>query len=166
MTGKDVKTAKAIYRERRGWVVTCEFTGEGFRKFQDVAAQWYQKQVAIVLDGVVQSYPVIQDAKFDQNNVQISGNFKEGEAKDLALVLRYGALPVPLERQTVQDVSPSLGKDQLQSGIVAGLLGLALVAVYMLVYYRLLGLVIVAGLLLAGGGPVRPDLLAGEHRSG
>ena len=66
-------------------------------------------------------------------------------------MLKYGALPVPLERQTVQDVSPSLGKEQLQAGIVAGLLGLALVAVYMLVYYRLLGLVIWAGLLLAAG---------------
>ncbi len=54
-------------------------------------------------------------------------------------MLKYGALPVPLERQTVQDVSPSLGKDQLQSGIVAGLLGLGLVAIYMLVYYRMLG---------------------------
>jgi preprotein translocase subunit SecD len=150
MTGKDVKTAKASYQSGKGWVVNLEFTGEGFSKFQGVAEQWYQKQVAIVLDGEVKSYPVIQEAKFDQNNVQISGNFKEGEAKDLALVLKYGALPVPLERQTVQDVSPSLGKDQLHSGIVAGLLGLALVAVYMLVYYRLLGLVIVAGLLLAG----------------
>ena len=150
MTGKDVKTAKALYESGKGWVVNLEFTGEGFNKFQGVAEQWYQKQVAIVLDGEVKSYPVIQEAKFDQNNVQISGNFKEGEAKDLALVLKYGALPVPLERQTVQDVSPSLGKDQLHSGIVAGLLGLAFVAVYMLVYYRLLGLVIVAGLLLAG----------------
>jgi preprotein translocase subunit SecD len=150
MTGKDVKTAKAAYLSGKGWVVNLEFTGEGFSKFQGVAQQWYQKQVAIVLDGEVKSYPVIQEAKFDTNNVQISGNFKEGEAKDLALVLKYGALPVPLERQTVQDVSPSLGKDQLHSGIVAGLLGLAFVAVYMLLYYRLLGLVIVAGLILAG----------------
>jgi preprotein translocase subunit SecD len=151
MTGKDVKTAKALYESGKGWVVNLEFTGEGFNKFQGVAEQWYQKQVAIVLDGEVKSYPVIQESKFDQNNVQISGNFKEGEAKDLALVLKYGALPVPLERQTVQDVSPSLGKDQLKSGILAGLLGLAFVALYMLVYYRLLGLVIVAGLFLAAG---------------
>lgn len=151
MTGKDVKTAKALYESGKGWVVNLEFTGEGFNKFQGVAEQWYQKQVAIVLDGEVKSYPVIQESKFDQNNVQISGNFKEGEAKDLALVLKYGALPVPLERQTVQDVSPSLGKDQLKSGILAGLLGLAFVAFYMLMYYRLLGLVIVAGLFLAAG---------------
>ena len=151
MTGADVKTASAIFRSGQGWVVDLSFTGEGFGKFNDIAAKYVGQQIAIVLDGVVQSYPVIQDAKFESNNVQISGSFKEREAKDLALVLKYGALPVPLERQTVQDVSPSLGKEQLRSGIVAGLIGLALVALYMLVYYRMLGLVIWAGLLLAAG---------------
>ena len=151
MSGRDVKTASAVYRSGEGWLVLLNFTDEGFKKFQQVAQDWYLKQVAIVLDGVVQSFPVIQDSRFDTNEVQISGNFKEQEAKDLSLVLKYGALPVPLERQTVQDVSPSLGKEQLQAGIVAGLFGLALVAIYMLVYYRLLGVVIWAGLLLAAG---------------
>jgi preprotein translocase subunit SecD len=151
LAGKDVKSAKATYRSGQGWIVLLNFTGDGFKTFQDIAAKYYQKKIAIVLDGVVQSYPVIQDSKFDTNEVQISGNFKEKEAKDLALVLKYGALPVPLERQTVQDVSPSLGKDQLRSGIAAGLIGLGLVALYMLVYYRLLGIVIWAGLLLAAG---------------
>ena len=151
MSGRDVKTASSVYRTGEGWLVLLNFTDEGFRKFQDVAQQWYLRQVAVVLDGVVQSYPTIQTQRFDTNEVQITGNFKEDEAKDLALVLKYGALPVPLERQTVQDVSPSLGKEQLRAGIVAGLLGLALVAVYMLVYYRLLGMVIWAGLLLAAG---------------
>jgi preprotein translocase subunit SecD len=150
MTGKDVKSADARYESGQGWVVHLSFTGDGFNKFNTIAAQYVNKQIAIVLDGVVQSYPVIKDAKFTTNDVVISGNFKQSEAKNLALVLRYGALPVALERQTVQDVSPSLGKDQLQSGIVAGLIGLGLVALYMLVYYRMLGLVIWAGLLLAG----------------
>jgi preprotein translocase subunit SecD len=151
MSGRDVKTASAVYRSGEGWLVLLNFTDEGFKKFQQVAQDWFRRQVAIVLDGVVQSFPVIQDSRFDTNEVQISGNFKEQEARDLALVLKYGALPVPLERQTVQDVSPSLGKEQLRAGIVAGLLGLGLVAVYMLVYYRLLGVVIWAGLLLAAG---------------
>jgi preprotein translocase subunit SecD len=151
MTGADVKTASATFQSGQGWVVHLSFTGEGFGKFNDLAAKYVGQQIAIVLDGVVQSYPVIRDAKFDTNDVEISGDFKEREAKDLALVLKYGALPVPLERQTVQDVSPSLGKEQLRSGIVAGLIGLALVAIYMLVYYRMLGLVIWAGLLLAAG---------------
>ena len=151
MTGRDVKTASSVYRTGEGWLVLLNFTDDGFKKFQDVAQQWYLRQVAVVLDGVVQSYPTIQTQRFDTNEVQITGNFKESEAKDLALVLKYGALPVPLERQTVQDVSPSLGKDQLKAGVVAGLLGLGLVAIYMLVYYRLLGIVIWAGLLLAAG---------------
>ncbi|HYH49920.1 MAG TPA: protein translocase subunit SecD [Acidimicrobiia bacterium] len=151
MTGKDVKTARAAFESGQGWVVHLEFTGDGFKKFQELARQNYQKQVAIVLDGVVQSYPVIQDPNFDINDVVISGNFKEGEARDLARVLKYGALPVPLERQTVQDVSPTLGKEQLRSGIIAGLLGLAFVAVYMVVYYRLLGVVIITGLLVVAG---------------
>jgi preprotein translocase subunit SecD len=151
MTGKDVKTASAAFESGQGWVVHLSFTGDGFKKFNEIAAQYVGQQIAIVLDGVVQSYPVIKNAKFDQNDVVISGNFKERDAKDLALVLRYGALPVALERQTVQDVSPSLGKDQLRSGIAAGLIGLGLVALYMLLYYRMLGLVIWAGLLLAAG---------------
>ena len=151
MSGRDVDTASAVYRTGEGWLVLLNFTGEGFKKFQGVAQDWYLRQVAIVLDGVVQSYPTIQTQRFDTNEVQITGNFKEQEAKDLALVLKYGALPVPLERQTVQDVSPTLGKDQLRSGIAAGLIGLAFVAIYMTVYYRLLGLVIIAGLLIVAG---------------
>jgi preprotein translocase subunit SecD len=151
MTGKDVKSADARFESGTGWDVHLSFTSGGFSKFNDLAAKYVGKQIAIVLDGVVQSYPVIKDAKFTTNDVVISGNFKENEAKSLALVLRYGALPVALERQTVQDVSPTLGKDQLRSGIAAGLIGLALVAIYMLLYYRLLGIVIWAGLLLSAG---------------
>jgi preprotein translocase subunit SecD len=151
MTGRDVSSARAAFESGQGWVVHLSFTGEGFDKFNDLAAQYVGRQIAIVLDGVVQSYPVIQDAKFQTNDVVISGNFKEAEAKDLALVLKYGALPIPLERQTVQDVSPSLGKDQLNAGILAGLLGLGFVAIYMVLYYRLLGLVVISGLLLVGG---------------
>jgi len=151
MTGKDVKTADARFESGTGWDVHLSFTSDGFSKFNKIAAQYVGKQIAIVLDGVVQSYPVIKDANFTTNDVVISGNFKESEAKSLALVLRYGALPVALERQTVQEVSPSLGKDQLRSGIFAGLLGLALVALYMLLYYRLLGMVIWAGLLMSAG---------------
>ena len=85
-------------------------------------------------------------------NVQISGEFSKGEATDLARLLRYGALPVQFDRdeQTVQSISPTLGKDQLHAGIVAGVIGLALVALYMLAYYRLLGLVVVCGLALTG----------------
>ncbi len=80
---------------------------------------------------------------------QISGSFSEGDAKDLATVLQYGALPVQLKELTTQSVSPTLGTDQLHAGIAAGVIGLALVALYMLVFYRLLGLVVIIGLVLA-----------------
>ena len=150
LTGKAVKDAKARYEPGQGWIVDLTFTGEGGKGFDAMAAKYVGQQVAIVLDGVVQSAPVIQQAEF-KGKAQITGNFGEGEAEDLALVLRYGALPVALEERTVQEVSPSLGKDQLRSGVIAGLIGLGLVALYMLLYYRMLGMVIWAGLLLAGG---------------
>ena len=80
----------------------------------------------------------------------ISGTFTQSEAEDLAKLINYGALPVQLKKISVENVSPSLGQDQLDAGIIAGLLGLALVAVYMLFYYRLLGLVVIAGLGISG----------------
>jgi len=99
---------------------------------------------------VVQSAPEINQG-ITGRDVEISGDFSQGEAKDLALVLRYGALPVQFDqgKQTVDSVSPTFGRDQLTAGIVAGLIGLGLVALYMLLYYRL-GLVVVLGLGLTG----------------
>jgi preprotein translocase subunit SecD len=150
LTGKAVKTAAANFQSGQGWVVNLTFTDEGSAGFDAMAAKYVGQQVAIVLDGVVQSYPTIQTKQFNGRAV-ISGNFNEKDAKDLALVLRYGALPIALEERTVQEVSPTLGKDQLTAGVVAGLIGLSLVAIYMLLYYRLLGMVIWGGLLLAAG---------------
>jgi preprotein translocase subunit SecD len=107
-----------------------------------------------VLDGVVKSAPEIQPdqaafSPFQADQISISGNFKEKEARDLALVLRYGALPVQLQPQAVQTVSATLGKDSLRAGVIAGLIGVALVIVFMFVYYRALGLVVLGGVLLS-----------------
>ncbi|MGH9152930.1 MAG: protein translocase subunit SecD [Acidimicrobiales bacterium] len=145
LTGTAVRTARAEFDPTQGWRVNFTLTGEGSKAFDELAARNLQRQVAIVLDGVVKSAPVIQEAQFGGTGV-ISGNFTEREAKDLALVLRYGALPVELEPETVQTVSASLGKDSLTAGIAAGLVGLALVLVYMILYYRALGLVVILGL--------------------
>jgi preprotein translocase subunit SecD len=98
----------------------------------------------------VQSAPTIQEPSYTKDQIQISGSFTEGEAKDLALVLRYGSLPVELERQSVQTVSASLGTDSLRAGIIAGFVGLGLVALYMLLYYRALGVVVIVGLTVWG----------------
>ena len=108
------------------------------------------RRMAIVLDGVVQSAPTVNQPSFS-GGVDITGNFKESEAKDLARVLKSGALPVRLEVQAVQTVSPTLGDDSLRATLVAGAIGLALVLLFMLLYYRSLALVMVVGLLVSGG---------------
>jgi preprotein translocase subunit SecD len=108
------------------------------------------RRMAIVLDGVVQSAPTVNQPSFS-GGVDITGNFQESEAKELARVLKSGALPVRLEVQAVQTVSPTLGDDSLQATLVAGAIGIALVALFMLVYYRLLALVMLLGLVVSGG---------------
>ncbi|HET9727808.1 MAG TPA: protein translocase subunit SecD [Acidimicrobiia bacterium] len=146
MTGRGIDSASArIDPNTAKWVVDVTFKTDEF--VQKVATPYTNKQVAIVLDGVVQSYPTIQPG-ITGKNVQITGDFSAKEAKDLALVLRYGSLPIQFDttQQTVQSVSPSLGKDQLRAGIFAGLLGLILVALYMIFFYRLLGLVVWTGI--------------------
>jgi preprotein translocase subunit SecD len=97
---------------------------------------------------VVQSAPAFQTDTFDASGVTISGDFSRTEAEDLARLLRYGALPVRFDesQQTVENVSPTLGKDQLRAGIAAGIIGIALVAIYMFIYYRVLALVVLLGL--------------------
>jgi preprotein translocase subunit SecD len=106
-------------------------------------------QVAIVLDGLVVSAPRINEA-IPSGNAQITGSFSQVEAQDLANVLKYGALPLAFDRGEVQQVSPTLGADQLNAGLLAGFLGLGLVVIYSLLYYRGLGLVTVGSLAMAG----------------
>ncbi len=154
LTGKGVSGAKASFLGgTQGWVVDLSLRSDGSTAFNNLAKASYPKQppqnaVAIVLDGVVQSAPAFQTNSFS-GDVQISGNFSEGDAKDLATVLQYGALPVQLKELTTQSVSPTLGTDQLRAGIAAGVIGLALVALYMLLFYRVLGLVVISGLSLS-----------------
>ena len=105
--------------------------------------------VAVVLDGIVQSYPRIVEPILG-GDAQITGNFTEKEASDLANVLKYGALPIQFDRQQVVTVSATLGQDQLDAGLLAGAIGLILVILYSLIYYRGLGLVTIASLILAG----------------
>jgi preprotein translocase subunit SecD len=105
-------------------------------------------QVAIVLDGLVVSSPRITEA-IPSGNAQITGSFTQLEAQDLANVLKYGALPLAFDRGEVQQISPTLGADQLNAGLLAGALGLGLVFLYSLLYYRGLGLVTVGSLTVA-----------------
>jgi preprotein translocase subunit SecD len=157
-TGRIVKTATA--QPPTGltgdWSVTVDLTSDGNTLFNQLASTCFNatpqcptKAIAIELDNVVKSAPTVQTAQFN-GSVQITGVFTEQEARDLALVLRFGALPVQLEPQSTQTISATLGHDSLHAGVVAGLIGLALVMVYMILYYRALGVVVVAGLAVSG----------------
>jgi preprotein translocase subunit SecD len=106
-------------------------------------------QIAIALDGEVISAPVVQQAIFTGGNVQISGNFTEAEARDLAKILEFGAVPVKFSVATVQTVSPTLGKDSLRAAIISGLVGVLLVMLFFFFYYRLLTIVVVSGLAIS-----------------
>ena len=132
------------------WFVSVEFTDEGSAVWDAIAQANLGRQLGIVLDGAVESAPTIQTTEFG-GSARITGNFDQQRAEDLALVLRFGALPVELEPQTVQQVSATLGEDALQAGIIAGLIGLVLVSVYMLLNYRLLGVVAICSLLVSTG---------------
>jgi len=150
LDGRVVKTARAAFDANTSqWRVDFELTSAGSPLWDALAAKYKGQQVAIELDGVVRSAPTIQTDSFGGRG-QITGNFGEREAKDLALVLRFGALPVQLKPQTVQKVSASLGKDSLRAGLLAGMIGLGLVLLYMVLYYRALGLVVFLGLMVTG----------------
>jgi preprotein translocase subunit SecD len=108
-------------------------------------------RLAAVLDGVVISAPSVDDPFTSSNDAIITGNFDQGSARELAQKLRYGALPVEFERQQSQDVSATIGRDALRAGIASGLIGLAVVSIYILLYYKILGLVAIASLVLSFG---------------
>jgi preprotein translocase subunit SecD len=153
LTGKDVDSASSTFQSGQGYVVNMSLKDAGLTKFNALAADSFNKtapqnEVAIALDGEVYSNPAFQTSNFS-GPVQISGNFTSSEVSDLAKLINYGALPVQLKQLTSENVSPSLGSDQLDAGIAAGIIGLALVALYMLVYYRLLGGVVILGLMVS-----------------
>ena len=141
-----------------GWGVRVTLRGgaNGADLWNSGAARCFAKdsscpsgRMAIVLDGVVQSAPSVNQPSFS-GGVDITGSFTEGEAKDLARVLKSGALPVRLQVQAVQTVSPTLGNDSLRAAIISGLIGVGLVLLFMLLYYRSLAAVVVVGLLVSG----------------
>src|SRR5215210_580874 len=155
--GTDVDGADAVLNTNSqgaalgGWIVTLDFSGSGGRKFGQTttklaALQPPLNRFGIVLDGLVVSAPGLNDGPITGGTAQIEGDFTQDEARNLANVLRYGALPLTFDAGEVQEVSATLGGDQLDAGLLAGGIGLALVVVYSLLYYRGLGLVTVASL--------------------
>lgn len=136
--GKDLKNAKANFDNLGRPVVSLEFNSEGAKLFDQATADNIDRQIAIVLDGNVVSAPVVQE-RISGGAAQISGKFTPSEATSLAIMLRAGALPVPVEILENRSVGPSLGADSIKAGLKAGLIGCVLVVLFMLIYYRVLG---------------------------
>ncbi|MBI4088044.1 protein translocase subunit SecD [Candidatus Kaiserbacteria bacterium] len=143
ITGKDLTSAQLQFQGATGAlnepVVVLKFDSEGAQMFADLTRQNVGRNFGIFLDGVPISVPVIQESIPDGTAV-ISGNFTPDAAKELARNLNYGALPVPITLISTQTVSGTLGEEAVQSGILAGVFGIGAVALFMLLWYRLPGL--------------------------
>jgi len=151
MTGDKLQKAQAgVSGETGSWQINFTLAGDGKKAFADITTANVNKQLAIVLDYVVESAPNIQSAITDGRG-EITGKFTNKEANDLAIVLNTGALPVELKPITEQDVTATLGRDSLHKGLIAGIVGIAVVALFMLVYYRALGVITCLGLIVFGG---------------
>ncbi len=127
--------------------VALEFDPQGARIFERITGDHVNERLAIVLDGVVYSAPVIQE-RISGGRASITGSFTMEEARDLAIVLRAGALPAPVKILEERTVGPSLGKDSIRKGMMAMLVGGLLVVVFMVIYYRLSGVIADIALLL------------------
>ncbi|WP_306326172.1 protein translocase subunit SecD [Streptomyces venezuelae] len=148
--GKDVDDAKGVFDQQRGmWIVTMDFTSGGSKKFQSITSKLSsqadpQNRFAIVLDGEVVSAPSVRQTL--SASAEISGNFNQQSAQDLGNILSYGALPLSFQTQSVDTVTAALGGEQLEAGLIAGAIGLGLVIIYLVAYYRGLSLIAILSL--------------------
>ncbi|MEU2622798.1 protein translocase subunit SecD [Streptomyces sp. NPDC007157] len=154
--GTDVKKAQAVFDTQgaSGWQVQMTFTSGGAKKFADVTgelaknAQPPQNEFGIVLDGEVVSSPTVSQS-ITGGQAEISGSFTQEEAQSLSNVLSYGALPLSFRTESVTTVTAALGGQQLHAGLLAGAIGLALVIIYLVAFYRGLSLVAIPSLLVS-----------------
>ncbi|MGW1869413.1 protein translocase subunit SecD [Streptomyces mauvecolor] len=151
--GTDVSKAQAVINQQNGqWIVQMDFTGGGSKKFAAITGKLSQQQYpnnrfAIALDNQVVSAPTVSTTL--SGSAEISGNFNQTTAQDLANVLSYGALPLTFQEQSVTTVTAALGADQLHAGLIAGAIGLALVIIYLVAYYRGLALIAILSLVVS-----------------
>ncbi|MFT3878012.1 MAG: protein translocase subunit SecD [Propioniciclava sp.] len=148
------------------WIVNLSLNDEGSRIFEQVTGVLAQRTepqntFAVVLDGQVVTYPKLSKA-IPGGQATIEGNFTQQSASDLASVLKYGSLPLTFDLSEVANVSPTLGGEQLRAGIIAGLIGIGLVILYSVVYYRALAVVVVASLVIAATLTYQVMVLLGE----
>lgn len=144
MTGDKLVKAQAGYDPNGRIVVSMAFTAQGQTEFAKLTSENVGKQLAIVLDGEMKSAPRINQAI--EGDAVIEGINTLAEAQDIALVLQTGALPVNLEMQEALTIGPTLGQDSLRQSILAGIIGVALIAIFMVAMYRGLGLISLIGL--------------------
>ncbi|GLW67012.1 protein translocase subunit SecD [Actinomadura rubrobrunea] len=175
--GTQVDDANALppdpQQGQSSWTVALKFKSQGARQFGQVTSEAYQapagsprRQVAIVLDGQVISAPSIDNGAITGGTASIYGppeSFTQSYATDLANVLKYGALPLEFTQSSIDEVSSTLGSDQLRGGLIAGAIGLALVVLYCMLYYRGLGLVAVGSLLVASAITYVSVVILGEN---
>ncbi|MBT5140293.1 MAG: protein translocase subunit SecD [Acidimicrobiaceae bacterium] len=170
LNGESLETAAALFQVPE-WIVSITFRpgSPGIDDFNNLASMCASGspgcpptgidrssgrgvgRLAIEIDGVVESAPNVAVANFSRDGIVISGgNMQEEEAKDLALVLRFGALPLELIPQESRIVSSTLGEDALDSGVIAAIIGVGMVSIYLIAYYRLLGVVAILSLVISG----------------
>lgn len=145
VTGRDLRNARQVPDENNLPAVSFTLNNEGARKFGNVTSANIGRQLAIVLDNRVFSAPTIESRITDQG--RITGSFSPQEAQDLSLVLRSGALPASLTYLEERTIGPSLGADSIRSGVIASVVGLVMIIIFMLVYYKLSGVNAVVALL-------------------
>jgi preprotein translocase subunit SecD len=174
VVGTMISSASATpVQSSNDWQVNLSFNSKGTRAWGQLTTQMFDKyhgsqtlpqnQIAVVLDGTVESFPFIQTS-IPGGQAQITGSFTQQEATQLATVLSYGALPLSFHQQSVQSVSPQLGRDQLNAGLIAGGIGLILVVLYTLFYYRGLAVVAVSSLVIAAVLAYEAVIMLGKYQ--
>ncbi|MFH1713123.1 MAG: protein translocase subunit SecD, partial [Candidatus Jacksonbacteria bacterium] len=148
LSGENLKKAAVVFDQQTGFpIVSLEFNSEGAKLFEDITGRNVEKQVAIFLDGAIISAPRVNE-KISGGNAVITGNFTVTEARDLAKRLNAGALPVNINLVSQQQIGASLGYESVHKSFIAGIIGMIIVACFMIAYYRLPGLIASIALLI------------------
>lgn len=141
LTGKDLRKSLVSSTPNTGeWVVALEFNNEGAKKFSDLTKELTGKQMAIFFNGKLQSAPTVNE-QISGGHAQISGNYEYAQAKEMVDLLNAGALPVGAEIIQEESVGPTLGADSINKSKIAGFIGITAVMVFMILYYRVMGLI-------------------------
>lgn len=148
LTGSLLERSEVVFDQNTGTpIISLQFNGQGADLFAKITKENTGKVLAIFLDNQIISAPVIRE-EITGGKAQINGSFKPDEARTLVRNLNYGALPVPIELVSTQSIGPSLGRDALMAGLKAGIIGFIIIAGFLLVWYRLPGLVATVALVL------------------